>query len=155
MKKFRKICYEPIGFVRSARKDPAGMPVQPIYAKGYKGVVEVKPELIEGLRYLEDFSHIFLIAHMHLKKEKKLTVVPHFHDREKGIFATRAPARPNPIGLSLVRLEKIEGHRLYVDELDLVDGTPILDIKPFTKGLDCRQDSRDGWVEQIKDKSKS
>ncbi len=149
MKKNKNICYEPIGYIRSEHKDPDQIPVQPIYAEGFKGYVELKPELVAGLKYLEDFSHIFLIVHMHLKKEKKLTVIPFFHDREKGIFATRSPARPNPIGLSLVRLEKIEGNKIWVDELDLVDGTPVLDIKPFTKELDSRENTREGWIDQI------
>lgn len=149
MSKSEKICYEPIGYVRSIHKDPEKMPVQPIYADGFQGYVEIKPEFVEGLKFLEDFSHIFLIVHMHLKKEKKLKVVPFFHDQEKGIFATRSPARPNPIGLSLVRLERIEGNKIWINDLDLVDGTPVLDIKPFTKGLDSRQHSQDGWVEQI------
>lgn len=149
MKKIEKICYKPIGYIRSEHKDPNQVPVQPIYAEGFKGYVEILPEFVEGLKHLEDFSHIFLIVHMHLKKEKKLKVIPFFHNREKGIFATRSPARPNPIGLSLVRLEKIEGNKIWVNELDLVDGTPVLDIKPFTKQLDSRQNTRDGWVEQI------
>ncbi|HHE54932.1 MAG TPA: tRNA (N6-threonylcarbamoyladenosine(37)-N6)-methyltransferase TrmO [Caldithrix abyssi] len=149
MNKIKKICYEPIGYICTEHKDPNQVPVQPIYAKGFKGYVKLRPEFVAGLEHLEDFSHIFLIVHMHLKKEKKLKVVPFFHNNEKGIFATRSPARPNPIGLSLVRLEKIEGNKIWVSDLDLVDGTPVLDIKPFTKQLDSRQNTRDGWVDQI------
>ncbi len=147
------ICYTPIGFVRSPHTDPDKTPIQPIYAAGFKGYVEILPEYVQGLDKLEDFSHVFLIVHMHLKKKKKLKVTPFLHDQPKGIFATRSPARPNPIGLSLVRLEKIEGNKLWVNDLDLVDGTPVLDIKPFTKELDSRKNTRDGWVDRIDKKA--
>ncbi|MHB2153094.1 tRNA (N6-threonylcarbamoyladenosine(37)-N6)-methyltransferase TrmO [Calditrichota bacterium GD2] len=147
--KIETICYTPIGYVHSPHSDPSKTPIQPIYASGFKGYVEILPEYVAGLDKLEDFSHIFLIVHMHLKEETKLRVKPYLHDREKGIFATRSAARPNHIGLSLVRLEKIEGNKIWINDLDLLDGTPVLDIKPFTRELDSRQNTRDGWVELI------
>ncbi len=143
------VVYHPIGIIRSPHKEGSKTPIQPIYADGCRGFVEIFPQYTEGLQGLEDFSHIFLIFHLHLRKEVKLIVKPWLHDKEKGVFATRSPHRPNAIGLSLVRLEKIEGSRVYVNDLDILDGTPLLDIKPYTKELDSRLTSKDGWLEQI------
>ncbi len=145
----KEIVYHPIGIVHSPHKERGKAPVQPIYADGFKGYLEIFPEFAPGLESLEIFSHIFVLFHFHQARSFKLKLVPFFHSTERGIFTTRAPERPNPIGLSLLRLEKIEGNRVYVNDLDILDGTPILDIKPFTRGLDSREKSRDGWVGRI------
>ena len=143
------IVYHPIGLVHSPHKERGKTPVQPIYAQGFKGYLEIFPEYAQGLEGLEIFSHIFVVFHFHLARNFKLKLIPFFHESERGIFTTRAPERPNPIGLSLVRLERVEGNKVFVDDLDIIDGTPLLDIKPFTKGLDMRPESRDGWVDRI------
>lgn len=143
------IIYHPIGIVHSPHRQRGKAPIQPIYADGFRGYLEIFPEFAEGLEGLEIFSHIFILFHFHLAREFKLKITPFFHDSQRGIFTTRAPERPNPIGLSLVRLEAVERNRVYVNDLDILDGTPVLDIKPFTKGLDSRFDSRDGWVDRI------
>lgn len=109
--------------------------------------MEVFPEYAPGLSDLEGFSHVILIYHFHLASAPRLRVRPFMDGREHGVFATRAPARPNPIGLSVVRLLKVEGNVLYVADVDIVDGTPLLDIKPYVPQFDSAQNVRIGWLE--------
>ena len=101
-----------------------------------------------------DFSHIILIYHLHQAGPAKLEVTPFLDTQTHGIFATRAPTRPNPLGLSVVRLTRIEGNILYVDDLDILDGTPLLDIKPYIPEFDFQPEVRTGWLEQAKGKVK-
>ncbi|RLG43468.1 MAG: tRNA (N6-threonylcarbamoyladenosine(37)-N6)-methyltransferase TrmO [Thermoproteota archaeon] len=143
-----EIVYKPIGVIRTPFKSPVGVPIQPSAGKGIKGLVEVFPEYIEGLKDLEGFSHIILIYHFHLVKKSLLRVIPYMDDEPRGVFATRAPARPNPIGISIVKLIKIEKNKLYVEDIDIVDGTPLLDIKPYVPEFDYRPKVRIGWLEK-------
>jgi tRNA-Thr(GGU) m(6)t(6)A37 methyltransferase TsaA len=123
------------------------VPIQPLAARGVVGTVEVLPEYEEGLRDLEGFSHVFLLYHFHLSGPPSLRVRPFLDDTPRGVFATRAPSRPNPIGLSVVRLLGRQGRTLSVGELDIVDGTPVLDIKPFVPDFDNRLGCRVGWLD--------
>ncbi len=141
-----EIVYHPIGIIHSPFKDPKGMPIQPTAAKGVKGEVEIFEEYIEGLKDLDGFSHIILIYHLHLSKGYLLIVKPFLDNEFRGVFATRAPRRPNPIGLSVVRLNGIKGNRLYIEDVDIVDGTPLLDIKPYIPQFDLRKVEKIGWV---------
>jgi len=138
--------YRPIGVIKSPFKDPKGMPIQPVGAKGISGTIEMQPEYEDGLKDLDGFSHIILIYHFHLSEGYSLQVKPFLDDTPRGIFAIRAPRRPNPIGVSVVRLEKIEGTTLYISNVDIVDGTPLLDIKPCVPHFDCLEDVRIGWL---------
>ena len=147
MRKHGEIVYKPIGVIRTPFKDAEGVPIQPTAARGVKGIVEVYPEYAEGLKDLEGFSHIILIYHFHLIKTCRLLVVPYLDSEVRGVFATRAPARPNPIGISVVRLLRIEGNVLHVEDVDIVDGTPLLDIKPYVPQFDSRLQVRIGWLE--------
>ncbi len=147
-----EIIFTPIGTVRSPFKEPKGTPAQPPAAQEATAIVELLPEYQAGLQDLEGFSHLILIYHFHLAKKFSLKVKPFLDDQERGVFATRAPARPNPIGISIVRLERIEGSRLYLREVDLVDGTPLLDIKPYVPKFDCRPEAKSGWLEPNLDK---
>ena len=122
------------------------MPIQATSAKGVKGKIVLKPEYVEGLRDIEGFSHIILIYHFHLSDGFSLQVKPFMDDNLHGVFATRAPRRPNPIGLSVVRLTKVEGRTLYIEDVDIVDGTPLLDIKPFVPKFDVVEVERIGWL---------
>ncbi|GAF87189.1 unnamed protein product, partial [marine sediment metagenome] len=124
--------YRPIGVIRSEHVVAEQTPIQPAYAQGCKGLVEVCPEFEEGLRDLEGFSHLFLIYHFHQAEPAKLVVKPFLQDVERGVFATRAPCRPNAVGLSIVELVRREGNVLHLDGVDILDGTPLLDIKPYT-----------------------
>ena len=139
-----KISYTPIGVIHSAHITADQTPIQPVYAKSCQGRAEIIPEFAEGLRDLEGFSHIYLIYHFHRAKTVKLTVKPFLQDVERGLFATRASCRPNPIGLSIVRLAKIEGTILHLADVDILDGTPLLDIKPYTAKFDCITTTRNG-----------
>jgi tRNA (adenine37-N6)-methyltransferase len=109
--------------------------------------VSLFPEYVEGLQDVEGFSHILLIYHFHLSKSFSLKVTPFLDEQRRGVFATRAPDRPNPIGISLVRLKSVQGDRLQVLDVDMVDGTPLLDIKPYVPQFDFAPDARIGWLE--------
>ncbi len=136
----------PIGTIHSPFKDRKGMPIQPTAASGISGSVEIKAEYSKGLKDLEGFSHIYLIYYFHLSEDYSLEVKPFMDDNLRGLFATRAPKRPNPIGLSIVKLLKIEDNILYIEDIDIVDGTPLLDIKPYVPKFDYRDTEQIGWL---------
>ena len=143
------ITYRPIGVIRSGHAVPDRTPIQPAYASGCKGEVEVFPPFAEGLKDLEGFSHIYLIYHFHLCGQANLLVRPFLQDVERGVFATRAPCRPNAIGLSVVELLRREGHVLHIDNVDILDGTPLLDIKPYAGRFDRIDATRNGWQNEV------
>ena len=143
-----KITYNPIGVIHSSFKDIKGMPIQPAGAKGVQGTVEINPEYVDGLQDLEGFSHIMLIYHFHLSKDYSLKVKPFMDENLRGVFATRAPKRPNPIGISVVRLVRVEGNILCIENIDIVDGTPLLDIKPYVPEFDIAEERRIGWLSE-------
>ena len=142
------ITYKQIGTIHSPFKEPKGVPIQPSAATGIDGTVEVFPKYVEGLKDLDGFSHIFLLYHFHLSGDAHLEVRPFMDERTHGVFSTRAPSRPNPIGLSVVRLMGIEGNLLRVRDVDIVDGTPLLDIKPYVPEFDIKTVQRKGWLEE-------
>lgn len=145
------IAYSPIGVIRSPHKVPEKTPIQPIFARGCRGRVVVLPEYVPGLSDLDGFSHIYLIYHFHKAGPLKLRVKPYLQDIDRGLFATRAPCRPNPIGISVVRLLRRRGRTLYVDGIDVLDGTPLLDIKPYTARFDRINTVRNGWQDEVDD----
>jgi tRNA-Thr(GGU) m(6)t(6)A37 methyltransferase TsaA len=113
--------------------------------------VEVFPQFSEGLKDLAGFSHIYLIFHLHEAHFSSLTVTPFLDSEPRGLFATRAPSRPNPIGLSLVKLLAVEDNILTVESLDVLDGSPLLDIKPYVPLFEESENTRSGWMESVKD----
>jgi tRNA-Thr(GGU) m(6)t(6)A37 methyltransferase TsaA len=139
---------QPIGVIHTPFTKAAGMPIQPSGASGVKGVVEVQEEYQAGLKDLDGFSHILLLYYFHKSEGFDLQVIPFMDDTSRGLFATRAPKRPNPIGISVVRLDRIEGNRLHVANVDILDGTPLLDIKPYVPDFDTPPDVRIGWLEK-------
>jgi tRNA-Thr(GGU) m(6)t(6)A37 methyltransferase TsaA len=141
------IIFKPIGVVHSPFKEPKNVPIQAA-ASNIPGTIEVYPQYAEGLKDLEGFSHIILIYHLNLITNCALTVKPFLDEHTHGIFATRAPARPNPIGISNVRLIRIENTTLHIQDVDIVDGTPLLDIKPYVPKFDDRTATKIGWFEQ-------
>jgi tRNA-Thr(GGU) m(6)t(6)A37 methyltransferase TsaA len=141
-----EIKYKPIGVVHSQFKEPKGTPIQPAGAKNIDGTVELFPKYVEGLKDLEGFSHIILIYHFHLSKEMSLKVKPYMDSEVHGVFAMRGPSRPNPVGISVVRLIRIEDNILHIQEVDIVDGTPLLDIKPYISEFDIRKVEKIGWL---------
>jgi len=143
-----KISYQPIGIIHSPFTDLKDMPIQPASLSSAPGTVEIYPQYLAGLQDLDGFSHIILIYHLHRITRTDLTVTPFLDSKPHGVFATRAPTRPNPIGLSIVRLQRIEAERLYVDSIDILDGTPLLDIKPYVPDFDQPEPPvKIGWLE--------
>ncbi len=147
------ITFSPIGVIRSGHDVARQTPIQPVYAKGCEGRIEIFPEFAEGLRDLEGFSHIYLIYYFNRADPVKLVVKPFLQDVERGVFATRAPCRPNAIGLSVVELLHREGNTLYLDAVDILDGTPLLDIKPYTARFDRLEVTRNGWQDEVDDQT--
>ncbi len=147
------IVFRPIGVIHSGHLVAVKTPIQPAYAKGCNGQVELFPEFVEGLSDVEGFSHLYLIYHLDRAEPAKLKVKPFLQDCERGVFATRSPRRPNPIGLSIVELVRREGNVLYVDGIDILDGTPLLDIKPYTARFDRIEPTRNGWQDNIDDET--
>ncbi len=141
-----KVVFKPIGIIRSGFQDIEGMPIQPLGAQGVKGIVEVYPEYAKGLQDIDGYSHLILIYLFHLSKSSDLLVKPFLDDKLRGVFSTRAPKRPNPIGFSVVKLLAVEDNRLEIEDVDIVDKTPLLDIKPFVSDFDNRYDTRNGWL---------
>jgi len=145
----RAYTFRSIGVIRSEHAEAAATPIQPAYATGSPGRAEVFDEYAEGLADLEGFSHIHLLYVFHRAKGVRLRVVPFLEEAEHGVFATRAPSRPCPIGLSLVRLVRREGSVLHLEDVDVLDGAPLLDIKPYIPRYDVRDGARVGWQEGI------
>jgi tRNA-Thr(GGU) m(6)t(6)A37 methyltransferase TsaA len=145
-----KFSYRSIGIIHSPFKTTEGMPIQPTGAQSICGTIDVLPEFSPGLKDLDGFSHIILLYHFHRSKNTRLEVIPFLDTQPRGIFATRASSRPNPIGISTVKLEKIEGHTLHVENIDILDGTPLLDIKPYVPEFDRYPAEKIGWLEGAK-----
>jgi len=138
-----------IGTVRSPHLECEGMPIQPQGARGVRGAIELDPVYEPGLADLAGFSRIIVLYLFHRSQGYALTVIPFLDTRPRGLFATRAPRRPNPIGLSVLRLTGIEGCRLLVEDVDILDGTPVLDIKPYVPSFDAFPDEASGWFGEV------
>ncbi len=136
-----------IGTIRTQHECVENMPIQPAGAADEPGIIELNPELQDGLLDLEHFSHLILLYHFHLQKGYQLKVKPFMDDQVHGVFATRSPKHPAEIGLSIVRLQKIENNLIYFTGADMLDGTPLIDIKPFFRNFDNRPDAVSGWLE--------
>lgn len=146
------IVFRPIGVIRSPFTASEDMPIQPAGARGTEGSVFVYPEFSPGLKDIEGFSHLFLLYHFHQVKESRLEVTPFLDSRPHGVFATRAPVRPNPIGISVVRLVSRCENELRILNVDILDGTPLLDIKPYVPDFDVFAADSVGWLERSSEK---
>lgn len=142
----KRLQFEVIGTIHSPFRQAAGTPIQSALAQGVQGWVEVFPKFVPGLRDLEGFDRVWLLYWFHRAKAARLVVKPFLDEHERGVFATRAPCRPNPLGLSCVSLLGIDGSRLRIGDVDILDGTPLLDIKPYTPQLDSFKARRVGWL---------
>ncbi len=147
------VTYTPIGVIRSDHQEAEQTPIQPVFARGVSGRAEVLPPYVEGLRDLEGFSHLILLYHFHRAGPAQLTVRPFMDDESRGLFSTRHPQRPNPIGLSVVRLVRIEGGTLHLEDVDILDGTPLLDIKPYIRRFDGTAEPHSGWADTIEEET--
>lgn len=135
----------PIGLVHTPFKSATGTPIQGTASDGAQGVVELLPEFVSGLKDLAEFERIWLIYLLDRASPMQLVVRPYMDETDRGVFATRSPARPNPIGISAVRLLSVEENRLLIADVDVLDGTPLLDIKPYVPEFDSFDGSRAGW----------
>ncbi len=146
MEESRFVQYKIIGYIRTPFKRKKGTPIQSCYSTA-EGLIEIFPQYVKGLDDLEDFSHLQLIYHFHLSKEVKLKIIPFLDEKERGVFATRAPLRPNPIGISIVELISINTSKniLNIRGVDMLDLTPLLDIKPYVPLFDQRE-AKTGWI---------
>ena len=147
-----QVTFSPIGIIHSPFTQLENMPIQPNSETSAAGTIEVFPDFTAGLKDLEGFSHIYLIYCLHEARFGGLTVTPFLDDEPRGIFATRAPNRPNAIGLSLVKLIGVEENILHVENLDVLDGTPLLDIKPYVPEFEDNQGVSIGWLEKAREK---
>jgi len=145
------ILIHPIGIIHTPHTDVKNMPIQPIAAEGIRGYIEVLPEYVDGLKDMEGFSHITLLYRFHKISSYELQVVPFMDTEKRGIFSCKAPKRPNAIGLSTVRLLGVEGNIVHIEQVDMLDGTPLIDIKPFYPRYDNRENATLGWLEKNKD----
>jgi tRNA-Thr(GGU) m(6)t(6)A37 methyltransferase TsaA len=144
----QQIVFKPIGIINTPFQDPSGMPIQPTAAEGVEGMVVIEPAFQEGLQDLEGFSHLVLVYYFHRAGPHQLLVTPFLDDQVRGVFATRAPRRPNQIGISVVKLLEVKENRLRIQNVDILDGTPLLDIKPYVPDFDHHQVNRIGWLEK-------
>ncbi|MEW5871581.1 MAG: tRNA (N6-threonylcarbamoyladenosine(37)-N6)-methyltransferase TrmO [Chloroflexota bacterium] len=149
------ITYQPIGVIHSPYNNIENMPIQPVGARAVPGSVEVFDDYAQGLQDLQGFSHIYLLYHFHLAGEARLQVTPFLDSKPHGVFATRSPRRPNPIGLSIVRLVRIEQNTLLIENVDILDGTPLLDIKPYVPEFDHYPVEHTGWLEQARGRAQN
>ncbi len=147
-----KITFEPIGTIYTPFKKKEGMPIQSKGAEGIKGKIILNEEFTAGLTDLDGFSHIILIYYFHKSAGYELQTTPFLDKTRRGVFSTRAPRRPNPIGLSVVKLLKMDKNILHIENVDMLDGTPLLDIKPYVADFDIHETDKSGWVESKADK---
>ncbi len=148
----KKITLQPVGIIHSPFKRTEDTPIQPTAAKGVKGSIEIYSKFVEGLKDLDGFSHLILLYYFHLIKNFKLKVRPFLDNKLHGVFSTRAPARPNSIGFSIVELIEIKENILFIQDVDIVDSTPLLDIKPYVPQFDYREAVKVGWLKRNLDK---
>ena len=146
----------PIGIIHSPHKSIEDMPIQPKGASESVGYAEVDEKYVEGLQDLEGFSHIYLLYSFHKATRTELKVTPFMDTQKRGVFSIRSPLRPNHIGMSIVKLQKVEGNKVYIEGIDVLDGTPLLDIKPYIEKFDAVKESRSGWMkasdEEVREK---
>ena len=142
----KQICFKSIGIIHSPYTEISGVPIQPLNAIGIKGTIELNTVFTDGLKDIEGFSHIILVYVFHLTSKFSLQVIPFIDNKMHGIFATRSPSRPNAIGISTVRLINVDHNILHIEDDDIIDGTPLLDIKPFYPQFDNRTTDKIGWL---------
>ena len=151
-KKISVLKVKPIGLIYSPFKQASGTPIQPTFANGTEGHVEIFPEYAAGLKDLEGFERIWLVYWFDRAAAPQLHVKPYMDKQNRGLFATRAPCRPNPIGISSVKLIRIQDCTLYVADIDVLDQTPLLDVKPYVPEFDCFEGSQCGWMQNLRNK---
>ena len=144
----KEIKLKTIGIIHTPYKDTKGIPIQGKFEKGITGQVVLFPEYRKGLKHIEGFSHVVLIYYFDRSKDEKLISKPYLEDESHGIFTIRSPHRPNHIGFSIVKIEKVEDNSITFSEVDILDSTPLLDIKPYISHFDSRENVKNGWLDK-------
>jgi len=144
----QQIVMHPIGIIHSPYEQAAPVPIQGIFKSDARACIELKTKYAEGLKDLDGFSHAIILYYFHLSRREQMLARPYLEENSHGIFAIRGPHRPNHIGLSVVKIEKIEANKLYFTQVDMLDGTPVLDIKPYVKYFDNRDEVKCGWLDK-------
>ena len=145
---------EPIGIINSPYKNKEECPIQPNYAKNAVGTITIYADYVDGLKDIETFSHLYLFYYFDRAGEVKLARPTFLDDEPHGIFASRHPCRPNGIGMSIVKLKTRENNVLRVEGIDVLDGTPLIDIKPYITRFDCHSEASEGWIASIEWRAK-
>lgn len=143
------IVFHPIGVIHSPFKQQQGTPIQSALAGEAAGWIDVDPAYQPALQDLQEVERIWVLYHLDRTADFKPLVTPYLDTTEHGLFATRSPARPNPIGMSVLRLRGLVGSRIDVVGIDILDGTPLLDIKPYVPDFDSFRPSRAGWFDRV------
>ncbi len=143
-----EIKLNPIGVINTPYKDQKNIPIQGRFDDSVEGCCVLKNKYSGGLLHLEEFSHAILIYHFHKSEKEEIKVRPFLEPIEHGVFAIRSPHRPNKIGFSIVKIKKILENKLFFSQVDMFDGTPLLDIKPFVKHFDNRENVKSGWIDK-------
>ena len=143
-----QINLKPIGIIRTPYAEPKDIPIQGIFKSQVEGCAKLKPEYAPGLKDLDEFSHAILLYYFHRSSKEHLEAKPFLEPVSHGIFAIRSPHRPNHIGLSIVQIKQIKDNKLFFTEVDMLDSTPLLDIKPYCKHFDQRENVISGWVDK-------
>ena len=144
----KKIVLNPIGTIHSPYKESKDIPIQGTFKAKVEAWIELKDKYIPGLKDLAQFSHAIIIYYFHRSEREEIEGRPFLEQNKHGIFAIRSPHRPNHIGFSIVKIKSIKGNKLYFTEVDMLDGTPLLDIKPYIKYFDSRDNVRSGWIDK-------
>jgi len=144
----KEIKLTPIGFISSPYKESKNIPIQGCFENSVKACCHLDEKYTVGLKDLNEFSHAILIYYFHKSKEEKIIAQPYLENIEHGVFSIRSPYRPNKIGFSIVKIDQIIDNKLYFTEVDMLDGTPLLEIKPFVKQFDNRDNTQSGWIEK-------
>jgi len=143
-----EIILKPIGIVHSPYTEAKDIPIQGKFKENVEAIIELEKEYEDGLTDLDQFSYAIIIYHFHKAKKVSIKSKPFLEDTEHGIFAIRSPFRPNNIGISIVKIERIIKNKLFFTEVDVFDGTPIIDIKPYVKHFDNRENAKAGWLDK-------
>jgi len=143
-----QIIMHPIGKICSPYKESTDIPIQGTFKSDVEAWIELKDKYAGGLKDLDEFSHAIILYYFHKSQREEIEGRPFLEQDKHGIFAIRSPHRPNHIGLSIVKIKKIEANKMYFTEVDILDGTPVLDIKPYVKYFDSRDDVKSGWLDK-------
>jgi len=143
-----QIIMHPIGVIHSPYKEGKDIPIQGIFKRDVEAWIELQQKYAKGLKDLDQFSHAIILYYFHKLQREEIEGRPFLEQRKHGIFAIRSPHRPNHIGLSVVKIRKIEANKMYFTEVDVLDQTPVLDIKPYVKNFDNRNNVKCGWIEK-------